>query len=301
MTMSLSLIAQNDYIAGTWEYRPTGTKMEIEINKGELTTDIDGYDSDRTYTKVNGFKYKSTDIENLYLEIVSSTKIITYNTKTNSQNTWHKFDGTSSKSSTKNTQSKNTKNRNLASSSSTKNESISYQKSSGQTSSSSSKMDAYKRSQVSNSSRSNNGSFLNLGVGFLSSYSGSSVIPPIGISYNRPFKDNIMIGAFFSYAQTNIDSGLGSEFDWGYRFMTFGARGTYHFDFGPDKLDPYAGLHLGYTIGSVTGDCAGDCGLNSLAWSGVLGARYHVSEKIVPFLELGYGLSAVTIGISWGL
>ena len=293
MIMSLSIMAQSDSAVGTWEYKPTGTKMEIQIDNESLTTEIDGYNTNRTYTKVSGDKYKSNDIDNLYLEIVSNSKIITYNTATNSQNTWHKFGAETRKSSSKSNQSRRNDNSNLASTNSN-------QKSYTTSTSNSSRTNAYKQTKVAHSSRSSSSSFLSLGVGFLSSYAGGGGIPPLSISYNRTLMDNIMVGGFFSYAQTNFDTGLGSEFDWGYRFMTIGARGTYHFDLGPQKLDPYAGVILGYTIGTITGNCI-DCNASTVAYSGLLGARYHVTEKIIPFVELGYGLSALTVGISWNL
>lgn len=144
---------------------------------------------------------------------------------------------------------------------------------------------------------------VNLGVG-LFSYLGDSgyktTIPPISASFETCIKDNLFneksslgVGAYAAYAGQKYDSG---EFDWKYSYIILGARGALHYQF-VDKLDTYAGLMLGYNIASVSGDGAASAG--GFTYSLYAGARYSFSEKFAAFAEVGYGIAAIELGISF--
>lgn len=141
----------------------------------------------------------------------------------------------------------------------------------------------------------------NLGVGLFSYLGGSgykTTIPPISASFETCIKDNLFneksalgVGAYAAYAGQK--SG-----DYKFSYIILGARGAVHYQF-VDKLDTYAGLMLGYNIASVsggTGDLDADGGFS---YSLYAGARYSFSEKFAAFAEVGYGIAAIELGISF--
>ncbi len=290
---------------GNWEYEPTKTVKLIEATKNGIKTKIDNQDSYRYYDQVSDTKYKCSEIENLFLEVISGSTLITYNTSTNKKNTWKRLDVTNIKMENSlvdashsefennkvnkddNGKSKNNKNSKISNDSDTKSRKESNKKD-----------NPAKLKIASSESR----SFLNFGVGFLSNFGGSGGIPPVSLSYNRTFKKNIKLGGYAGFATSNFGNVDG--YDWNYRYLIFGARGTYHFDLLGDKFDPYAGLMLGYTLVSFGGDCEPFCGdgtSNYIFWSGLAGLRYQLTDRFEPFAELGYGISYFTIGMSINL
>jgi hypothetical protein len=72
---------------------------------------------------------------------------------------------------------------------------------------------------------------------------------PISAEYNfLNFEKNIQCGIFASYSSTSEDFYYGK---WKYTYIIIAAQGNYHFMPG-DKLDPFAGISLGYDIGSFS-------------------------------------------------
>lgn len=142
---------------------------------------------------------------------------------------------------------------------------------------------------------------INLGVGFVSSFG-----LPISVSYDYAYSDKISIGGIFSYASSSEDFGFGGfAYSWNYTYMIVGARGMYHFDF-VDNMDTYAGVLLGYNIASAKFD--GDPALEALvtepsvgglAWGITAGARYHFTDNLGAFAELGYGVSVINVGLTY--
>ncbi len=110
---------------------------------------------------------------------------------------------------------------------------------------------------------------------------------------------NLGVGAVLGYTQY--------KYDWVtdvYRTSTFffGARGTYHFTDLVDKLDLYGGITLGGKISSdnYKGNDVLYDGLGSGLLSEVFaGARYFFTDDIAAMAELGYGIAALKIGISF--
>lgn len=148
--------------------------------------------------------------------------------------------------------------------------------------------------------------FLNAGIGLATFYgTGDQVLPPIMVSYEKAVKDKITIGGYLSYYQTEYSySWFGDGCDWSYNYITIGARGAYHF-YDEGKWDAYGGLFLGYNIlffddncdlGDYTNDAAGSFGYAFFA-----GARYWFTPKIGAFAELGYGLAALSIGVTFSM
>jgi hypothetical protein len=141
---------------------------------------------------------------------------------------------------------------------------------------------------------------LNFGVGFGFASYGSLSLPPItvGLDYKLPVAAPITIGAAVSLARYSWSLG----YDIAYTDIGIGLRGDYHFNFGPRKLDTYAGLTLGYVIDIVSSDHAGynSTGHSYFLYGFHIGGRYFFSDSVGAYLELGYsGLQLVALGVTF--
>ena len=135
-------------------------------------------------------------------------------------------------------------------------------------------------------------------------------LPPVSVSYEQCILDNLIrdngsvgVGGYVGTA-TNKWTSMhdGSEYGYRYTHITFGARGAFHYQF-VKSLDTYAGAMLGYNIvsskaigswsdGSVSATASG------VAYSAFAGARYYFSDKLGVYDEVGYGISALQIGLT---
>jgi len=153
---------------------------------------------------------------------------------------------------------------------------------------------------------------ISLGIGFGSTlFSGtyySKGVPPVSISFEMPIIDQILekgvigVGGWLGYTSYKYDY-LG----WGYKYSNFivGALGTFHYPL-LDKLDTYVGVGLGYNIASANefGTYQGwdyNSTSGGVVFAGMVGARYYFVEKFAAFVQVGYGVSYLTIGVSFRL
>lgn len=132
---------------------------------------------------------------------------------------------------------------------------------------------------------------LNIGLGLGSQFGGGI---PIGASFELGIKENISVGGYAGYA--GYKETLPFFGDVKYTYIILGGRGSYHFDLGPEALDPYAGVMLGYNVASV--DINGVNAGGGLLLGGYLGARYAFSDKMGAFAELGYGIAWLQLGLN---
>ena len=138
--------------------------------------------------------------------------------------------------------------------------------------------------------------YMNAGVGLATYYGGGF---PIGVSVEVEAKNNFSVGGSIDYYHYNY-----GYYSGGYNFIYAGARGSYHFNTNNSTFDPYIGATLGFryagykdSYNSGYYDYGG--GYNSGLYVGVhLGARFMFSEKVGAFAELGYGVSALKIGLA---
>jgi hypothetical protein len=144
---------------------------------------------------------------------------------------------------------------------------------------------------------------INLGVG-LGTYLGytgySNKVMPISGSFEYGIVDHLFdehsaigIGGYIAY--TSWENKIASK--WTVSDFILGARGSFHYQF-VDKLDTYAGVMLGYDVVSYSNSN------NDLAGSGVAsslfaGARYHFTDNLAVFGELGYGIAVLEFGIAF--
>lgn len=142
---------------------------------------------------------------------------------------------------------------------------------------------------------------INLGIGLIPTfYSGSRGLLPLSISGEYGITEDIGVGAYFGYSTSNAS--IFSNNDVRYTYAIFGVRGAYHVNV-HEKLDGYLGVMLGYNRVSVKYDNDSfftnyNPTSSSGIYSGFLGARYHITETMGAFAEIGYGISWLTLGFT---
>ncbi len=146
----------------------------------------------------------------------------------------------------------------------------------------------------------NGDKLLNATIGLNSYYSRGL---PLGASLEVGITDNISVGGAFDFTSWKYPGT-----DYGYTFLYFGARGSYHvgelLKIDSDKFDPYGGLGIGYYTAKYNGGSSvysGSYGSN-IYFFGYVGARYYFAEKLGAVVELGGGgVSNIKAGITFKL
>ncbi|TAH24732.1 MAG: hypothetical protein EAZ07_09100 [Cytophagales bacterium] len=165
---------------------------------------------------------------------------------------------------------------------------------------------------------------LNLGIGFGGGYvysGATTTVPPVHASFEKIITDEIGPGrigigglAGYSAGKYEYPSWFGTgEYGIKTTSIVIGARGAYHFNFVKnDKLDLYAGIMLGYNIGSTKWyfdssispatqtllESTNSASYGGLIYGGFIGARYLFTEKIGAFAELGYSIALFNLGLT---
>ncbi|GAB2540251.1 hypothetical protein [Spirosoma aerophilum] len=142
--------------------------------------------------------------------------------------------------------------------------------------------------------------YLNAGVGLAAYYGGGL---PLGVSAEVDVKNNVSVGGSIDYFRYNY-----GYYSGGYTFIYAGARASYHLGDALNvqnaSFDPYIGASLGFRHASYHdsyGYSYSDYGngYNSGIWLGIhAGARYLFSPKVGAFAEVGYGVSALKVGLT---
>ena len=141
--------------------------------------------------------------------------------------------------------------------------------------------------------------YLNLGIGLATYYGGGL---PVGASFEVDVKNNFSVGGSVDYFRYGYNNG----YNWHYNFAYLGARGSYHLGEAlgvtDKKFDPYIGATLGFRYAGYSDTYGYDnysSPYNSGLYLGVhLGSRYMFSEKVGGFAEVGYGVSALRLGLT---
>jgi hypothetical protein len=151
----------------------------------------------------------------------------------------------------------------------------------------------------------------NLGIGFVSTIKAAleadgfqvqTATPPISLTADFATGDHFALGGYVGIAKENLTY---TQYDyWGYystvtgsiSHFILGIRGTYHFEISSD-FDAYAGLMLGYNsfkahIENIPVNISG------FTYNLLVGGRYHFSQNFGAFMELGYGVTVVNLGIT---
>jgi hypothetical protein len=150
------------------------------------------------------------------------------------------------------------------------------------------------------------------GIGLGSSLDGYNGTQGIGLSatYERGIWEAgpgiISLGAYIgykTYTYSGVSGGYAYSYKWDYTII--GARGAYHFTgLNVENLDLYAGLMLSYdnlstsisnqSPGYLPGSYSGGIELSPFA-----GARYYFANNLGVYGELGFGVSILSIGLSY--
>lgn len=172
---------------------------------------------------------------------------------------------------------------------------------------------------------------INLGIGlggarysYISAYNNDySTSPTITASFEHGVASvdgigAIGVGGLFAnksvhYKSTSHSYSTTYEYDRKWSNTVIGLRGAIHLNelLESDQFDVYGGLMLGYNIGSykdkstrtyhgVTTDWSDDYHykLNFVTWSTFVGGRYYISDHIGAYLEVGYGVSYLNLGLT---
>ncbi len=150
-------------------------------------------------------------------------------------------------------------------------------------------------------------------IGYNWGYGGGRGFLPLSINAEYSINDKFAIGPYFGFYSRRYDY-LGSAYEFRFRALSFGARGTLHatgllnsaLDLGMDeeKLDLYATLLLGFeTYSWDYGDFGNSSVLDDdtgrLIIGPVVGVRYFFNPKFGAFFEAGRGAFGYgTLGVS---
>lgn len=119
------------------------------------------------------------------------------------------------------------------------------------------------------------------------------------------------IGGVFRYWSYSEDFGgyyFGDTYKWKYSNILIGVQGNYHFKMKPgSKIDPWAGLVLGYDASSTTYDGPSGYNYSSPSSGGLVlnaqgGARYWISPTVALRASIGYGslsYGALDLGVDF--
>ncbi len=139
---------------------------------------------------------------------------------------------------------------------------------------------------------------INAGIGLGHSFSGSGGIP-INVAVDYGYNDDVSIGGYLGYLGNSEDFGTGT---WKYSNLVIGARGTYHKQF-VDDIDTYGGFILGYNVASAEWDGPGanSASVGGIIYQGFVGGRYHFTENLGAYGELGFGIAIIQFGVTYRL
>ena len=143
---------------------------------------------------------------------------------------------------------------------------------------------------------------MNMGIGFNNTLTMNfnTIVPPISVSVEYGIVDNpfdeengsIGVGGYLGYTSYGYKNNSLTA-----NYTILAARGSYHYQFFP-KLDTYAGLLLGLAFRSGALFENENTNNTKLAYGIFVGGRYMFHENIGAFAEIGWGVSAINIGLS---
>jgi hypothetical protein len=118
----------------------------------------------------------------------------------------------------------------------------------------------------------------------------------------RPELGNGRIGVGASIDMYSYSDGA-FGYRWSYRVIPVTGFVNYHVTLKESKLDPYAGIGLGYYMVSTSVDgvnTSASSARGSALFLGVqLGARYFVKPNLAVQAQTGVGLGALSLGVTW--
>ena len=127
----------------------------------------------------------------------------------------------------------------------------------------------------------------------------------IGVNGEMAYNERVGIGAWldtWSYGETLAFGG--AVYDWDVRYIALAATGAYHFPVREEpRLDPFAGMALGYYVVSTSGVNFSGVSYNgstSRLFLGAFGgARWAFNNNVSGVVRLGFGSTTFTIGLDF--
>lgn len=139
---------------------------------------------------------------------------------------------------------------------------------------------------------------INAGIGLGHSLSGTGGLP-INIAVDYGINEEVSVGGYLGYLSSKENFGTG---EWKYSNLIIGGRATYHKEFVED-IDTYGGFILGYNVASAEWNGPGTVtsSVGGIVYQGFVGGRYHFTEQIGAYGELGFGIAIIQLGVTYRL
>ena len=162
--------------------------------------------------------------------------------------------------------------------------------------------------------------YLSPGIGFGTAwgeYGDKLKMPPITISADIGIKENITVGPYLGFGSSigtqyvdliSLEDGSGgwTYADLTYRHILAGVKGAYHVDIQMEKYGAYGGAMFGYHgISTKYKDLIEskqyeirEQKKSALSYNFFVGGKARLSPDAVAFVEAGYGVTYLNLGIS---
>lgn len=156
---------------------------------------------------------------------------------------------------------------------------------------------------------------INAGVGFItplftiSGYDVKTQTPPISVTADYGITEELSVGLYVATAKDNVygtlyDLNTGNSY-YGKQstvsHFLIGGRLLYHFELSP-KFDTYGGGMLGYNSVKEKAEpniqLIGETDIKGFTYTLLVGGRYRFAKNIGGFLELGYGVTVINLGLN---
>ncbi len=153
----------------------------------------------------------------------------------------------------------------------------------------------------------------NAGIGLVSTFinvNTKNKIPPLSVTIGYRLKKHLSLGAYIGYSASEYTE-IGEDGERNYvrnNFHIAGLRFEGHFQ--RDRTNFYGGAMLGYTFSNISTNITDPKGVqniliedgqDAITYSGFIGMKHLVTERIGIFGEVGYGVSLVNLGVSYKL
>lgn len=114
----------------------------------------------------------------------------------------------------------------------------------------------------------------------------------------------ILVGVDY-YSWSSSGTAGGGSWNSSVTYIPIGATANYHFRLENEKIDPFIGAGLGYSVVSSSCSVSGfDCGATSASavyFIGRAGGQYHVNDRIGLYADVGAGAATFNVGAMWRL
>ena len=139
---------------------------------------------------------------------------------------------------------------------------------------------------------------INGGIGLGHNLSGSGGMP-INLAVDYGINEEVSVGGYVGYLSSKENFGTG---EWKYSNLIVGGRATYHKEFVED-IDTYGGIILGYNAATAEWNGPGNATASAggIVYQGFVGARYHFTESLGAYGELGFGIAVLQLGLTFRL